>query len=111
MGEDGKPGEMFRTVRVDPEISELLADRNVTFKGEIESTFFRDLLSWIIPIAIFVSIWRSPMMTGMHRESTSSEAQALRATSGPIPAGSPMVTATRGLEPPRSRIASPSFNG
>ena len=66
MGEDGKPGEMFRTVRVDPEISELLADRNVTFKGEIESTFFRDLLSWIIPIAIFVGIWLFMMrrMTG-----------------------------------------------
>jgi cell division protease FtsH len=57
VGDDGQPAEMFRTIRVDPEISDLLAEHNVTFKGEIESTFFRDLLSWLIPIAIFVGIW------------------------------------------------------
>ena len=27
---------------------------NITFKGEIESTFFRDLLSWVVPIFLFV---------------------------------------------------------
>ncbi len=57
VGKDGKPGERFRTIRVDPEISQLLAEHNVTFKGEVESTFLRDLFSWIIPIAIFVGIW------------------------------------------------------
>ncbi len=57
VGQDGKPGERFRTIRVDPEISQLLAEHNVTFKGEIESTFLRDLLSWVVPIAIFVGIW------------------------------------------------------
>lgn len=50
-------GELFRTVRVDTEISELLEKNNITFKGEIESTFFRDLLSWIIPIFLFIGIW------------------------------------------------------
>lgn len=55
-GESGK-GVMFRTVRVDPEISDLLQNHNVEFKGQIESTFFRDLLSWVIPIFIFVGIW------------------------------------------------------
>jgi cell division protease FtsH len=69
MGDDGQPGEMFRTIRVDPEISDLLTEHNVTFKGEIESTFFRDLLSWIIPIAIFVGIWMFMMrrMTGQQQ--------------------------------------------
>jgi cell division protease FtsH len=43
---DGAPeGELFKTVRVDPEISELLEQYGVTFKGQVESTFFRDLLS------------------------------------------------------------------
>ncbi len=50
-------GVLFRTVRVDPEISKLLATHNVTFKGEIESTFMRDLLSWIVPVFMFVGIW------------------------------------------------------
>jgi len=50
-------GELFRTVRVDSDISQLLEESNIKFKGEIESTFFRDLFSWIVPIFIFVGIW------------------------------------------------------
>jgi cell division protease FtsH len=50
-------GQLFRTVRVDPGLSELLSGHGVTFKGEIESTFVRDLLSWIIPVALFVGVW------------------------------------------------------
>ncbi len=57
-GPDGPgKGKQFRTVRVDPEISQLLAQNNITFKGEIESTFFRDLLSWVVPIFVFVGVW------------------------------------------------------
>jgi cell division protease FtsH len=55
-GKSGQ-GEMFRTVRVDPDISKLLDENNITFKGEIESTFFRDIFSWIFPILVFVGIW------------------------------------------------------
>ncbi len=54
--EKDKPA-MFRTVRVDPEISDLLAQHHVIFQGEIESTFFRDLFSWVFPIFLFVGIW------------------------------------------------------
>jgi cell division protease FtsH len=50
-------GTAFRTVRVDPEISELLANQDITFKGEIESTFFRNILSWVVPIFFFVGVW------------------------------------------------------
>ncbi len=53
----GEKGMLFRTVRVDPEISDLLAKYNVTFKGQVESTFLRDLLSWILPIFLFVGVW------------------------------------------------------
>jgi cell division protease FtsH len=50
-------GERFKTVRVDPEISKLLEQYRVTFKGQVESTFFRDLFSWIFPIFLFIGIW------------------------------------------------------
>jgi cell division protease FtsH len=56
-GSKSDQGELFRTVRVDPDISQLLEKNNIEFKGEIESTFFRDLFSWIVPIFIFVGIW------------------------------------------------------
>ena len=49
--------ELFRTVRVDQETSAMLEQYDVKFKGEVESTFFRDLLSWLIPIFIFIGIW------------------------------------------------------
>ncbi len=50
-------GELFRTVRVDPEISHLLEEYDVNFKGEIESTFLKDLFSWFFPVLLFVGIW------------------------------------------------------
>ena len=58
--------EPFRTLRVDPEISELLDKYGVTFKGQMESTFLRDLFSWIFPIVLFVGVWYFLMkrMTG-----------------------------------------------
>ena len=65
-GSESGKGELFRIVRVDSDISQLLEENNIKFKGEIESTFFRDLLSWIVPIFIFVGIWYFMMrrMTG-----------------------------------------------
>jgi len=56
-GSGSGQSKLFRTVRVDSDISQLLEENNIKFKGEIESTFFRDLFSWIIPIFIFVGIW------------------------------------------------------
>jgi len=49
--------ELFKTVRVDPEISQLLEQYSITFKGQVESTFLRDIFSWIFPILLFVGIW------------------------------------------------------
>jgi cell division protease FtsH len=59
MQDGAAAGEMksFRTIRVDPELSTLLDQYKVTFKGEIESTFLRDLFSWVFPILLFVGIW------------------------------------------------------
>ena len=47
----------FRTVRVDPDTSALLDTYHVNYSATIESTFFRDLLSWILPVLLFVGIW------------------------------------------------------
>jgi len=52
-GED----KTFKTVRVDPELSKMLEQYHVVFKGKIESTFLRDLFSWVFPIFIFIGIW------------------------------------------------------
>ena len=59
MKADGAAGDTkgFRTIRVDPELSTLLDQYKISFKGEIESTFLRDLLSWVVPIFLFVGIW------------------------------------------------------
>ncbi|HSA85348.1 MAG TPA: ATP-dependent zinc metalloprotease FtsH [Nitrospira sp.] len=55
---DSKEQKAFATVRVeDPDLVRELNQRGVTFAGVIESTFWRDLLSWIIPVALFVGIW------------------------------------------------------
>ncbi len=48
---------VFRTIRVDPGFSKQLEKYNVTFKGELENTFFRDLASWLVPVFLFVGIW------------------------------------------------------
>ncbi len=52
--EDFKP---FKTIRVDPDLSKMLEQYPVTFKGEIESTFLRDLFSWVFPLLLFVGVW------------------------------------------------------
>lgn len=57
LGNDSEQGELFKTVRVDSDLSQLFQEHNVIFKGQIESTFFRNLLSWIIPVFLFVGIW------------------------------------------------------
>jgi cell division protease FtsH len=58
ISEDGSgTGELFRTIRVDPEISQLLEENNVKYSGRLESNFLGTLLSWLIPIAIFFGIW------------------------------------------------------
>ncbi|MCB1883493.1 MAG: ATP-dependent zinc metalloprotease FtsH [Geminicoccaceae bacterium] len=49
--------EYFRTVRVQPEIAGLLGKYNVKFAGVVESTWLRDLLSWIVPVLLFLGLW------------------------------------------------------
>jgi len=56
-----KNGQMeekkFKTVIVNPDIVKQLEQYNLTYSGEIENTFFKDLLSWVLPLVIFIGIW------------------------------------------------------
>lgn len=47
----------FVTTRVEPELAEKLDKHQVTYTGVIQSTWISDLLSWILPMAIFIAIW------------------------------------------------------
>ncbi|MEJ2285281.1 MAG: ATP-dependent zinc metalloprotease FtsH [Desulfobacterales bacterium] len=50
-------GEVFQTVRVDGEISEVLEQNGVEYTGKIESNFLSNLFAWIFPVLLFVGIW------------------------------------------------------
>jgi cell division protease FtsH len=47
----------FVTTRVDQETAQELEKYNVRFTGQIESTFLRDLLSWVMPVLLFFGLW------------------------------------------------------
>ncbi|MYL83297.1 ATP-dependent zinc metalloprotease FtsH [Desulfovibrio aerotolerans] len=55
--EEAEPTLPFTTRRVDPNLSDELTKYNVIFKAQPQSTFLRDMLSWIVPILIFFGIW------------------------------------------------------
>jgi cell division protease FtsH len=47
----------FVTTRIDPGFAEQLQRYNVKYTGRIESTFLRDLLSWVLPVVLFIGLW------------------------------------------------------
>lgn len=47
----------FVTTRVESDLAEMLDKHSVTYTGVVQSTWLRDLLSWIVPMAVFVGIW------------------------------------------------------
>ena len=55
---DGKKGVPFVTVRVDD--AELVAElerAGVTFKGEVVNEWLPTVLSWVVPVVLFVLLW------------------------------------------------------
>ncbi|WP_425402285.1 ATP-dependent zinc metalloprotease FtsH [Inquilinus limosus] len=49
--------DRFVTTRVDPNFAEELQRYGVRFTGQVESTFLRDLLSWVLPVLLFFGLW------------------------------------------------------
>jgi len=43
--------------RVEPDLAERLSKYDVKYTRVVESTFLRDLLSWIVPAAVFFGLW------------------------------------------------------
>ena len=43
--------------RVEPDLAERLSRHDVTYSRVVESTLLRDLLSWIVPAAVFFGLW------------------------------------------------------
>ncbi|HEX7765760.1 MAG TPA: ATP-dependent zinc metalloprotease FtsH [Nitrospira sp.] len=55
---EAKEPKLFSTIRVeDQDLVRELNQHGVKFVGIIEPTFWRDVLSWILPAAIFGAIW------------------------------------------------------
>jgi cell division protease FtsH len=48
---------LFVTTRVDPNFAAQLQQYDVTVTGQIEDTLLRDILSWMIPLALFIGVW------------------------------------------------------
>lgn len=48
---------LFVTTRVDPDFAAQLQQYDVTVTGQIEDTLLRDILSWMIPLALFIGVW------------------------------------------------------
>lgn len=52
---DGR--DSFITYRVDPPLAEVLSQHGIQYNGEVESTFIRTLVGWLLPIGIFYLVW------------------------------------------------------
>jgi cell division protease FtsH len=48
--------KQFVTTRVDPDLAGELQKSGVTYSGQLENTFFTDLLSWIVPALVFFGL-------------------------------------------------------
>jgi cell division protease FtsH len=49
--------KQFVTTRVAPDLADELNKHHVTYTGEIPSTWLADLLSWVLPAAVFFGLW------------------------------------------------------
>jgi cell division protease FtsH len=57
-GEKGEEEKAFVTVRVDdPELVTELRRHEVTFSGKRENTFLNSLISWVLPLLLFIGLW------------------------------------------------------
>jgi len=61
-GKEKQPDQQFTTVRVDdPGLVKELDDRKIDYSGHYDNKLLGSILSWLLPIAIMVLIWRFAM--------------------------------------------------
>ncbi|MBI2319805.1 MAG: ATP-dependent metallopeptidase FtsH/Yme1/Tma family protein [Betaproteobacteria bacterium] len=54
---DPKGKQLIVAVRVEPDLAERLSKYGVPYTRVVESTWLRDLLSWIVPVVAFFGVW------------------------------------------------------
>ncbi|MEO1766617.1 ATP-dependent zinc metalloprotease FtsH [Thiobacter aerophilum] len=54
---DAKGKTVIVANRVEPDLAARLAQYNVPYTRVVESTFLRDLMSWVLPAVIFFAVW------------------------------------------------------
>lgn len=47
----------FVTVRIDPQLHELLAAHDVEVQGKVNDGFFSQVIGWVLPALIFIGLW------------------------------------------------------
>ncbi len=52
-----KGKKRFATTRVGPDIAGELDKYGVSYSGQVQDTFFTTLLSWVLPLFLFVGLW------------------------------------------------------
>jgi len=53
-----QPAKHFVTNRVtDPELTQLLDEKGITYSGKLENKWVQILLSWLLPLALFIFFW------------------------------------------------------
>lgn len=57
LDEQGRPAGRITAKRVEGELAEALREQGVSFRGIVPNTMLGDLLSWILPMLLFVGIW------------------------------------------------------
>ncbi|HXQ41447.1 MAG TPA: ATP-dependent zinc metalloprotease FtsH [Candidatus Udaeobacter sp.] len=53
----GGQGEQFVTTRVDEGLARELQQAGVRYGGAVQNTLLRDILSWVVPVALFFGLW------------------------------------------------------
>jgi cell division protease FtsH len=79
--DEGK--QPFVAIRVDdPELVKLLDEKGIEYTGRYESRWIATLLAWVLPLAIFLVIWRYLLgrMGGGRRASSQSASPGPRST-------------------------------
>lgn len=49
--------KLFITTRVEPELAADLAKAEITYTQQVENTFLKDILSWVLPVLLFIGLW------------------------------------------------------
>jgi cell division protease FtsH len=49
--------QLFVTNRVDPALADRIAKTGVEFTGTVQNTFLSTVLSWVMPVLVFLGIW------------------------------------------------------